>query len=79
VLYVLGLVVITAAIAGVLPALHATRRGSGGDLRQLGGSTGIRLGRMWNALIIVQALSLGRTVQFPAFLPARHSGLTNDR
>jgi putative ABC transport system permease protein len=53
-LYVLGLVVITAAIAGVLPALHATRGGSGGDLRQLGGSTGIRLGRMWNALIIVQ-------------------------
>jgi putative ABC transport system permease protein len=54
VLYVLGLVVLTAAIAGVLPALHATRRGSGGDLRHLGGSTGIRLGRMWNALIIVQ-------------------------
>ena len=53
-LYVLGLVVVTAAIAGILPALHATRRGSGADLRQLGGSTGIRLGRMWNALIVVQ-------------------------
>ena len=53
-LYVLGLVVVTAAIAGVLPALHATRRGSGADLRQLGGSTGIRLGRMWHALIVVQ-------------------------
>jgi predicted permease len=53
-LYVLGLVVVTAAIAGILPALHATRRRSGVDLRQLGGSTGIRLGRMWNALIIVQ-------------------------
>jgi predicted permease len=53
-LYVLGLVVVTAAIAGILPALHATRRRSGADLRQLGGSTGIRLGRMWNALIIVQ-------------------------
>ena len=52
--YVLGLVVVTAAIAGILPALHATRRGSGADLRQLGGSTGIRLGRMWNALIVVQ-------------------------
>ena len=52
--YVLGLVVVIAAIAGILPALHATRRGSGADLRQLGGSTGVRLGRMWNALIIVQ-------------------------
>jgi predicted permease len=52
--YVLGLVVVTAAIAGILPALHATRRRSGGDLRQLGGSTGTRLGRMWNALIVVQ-------------------------
>ena len=45
---------VTAAIAGILPALHATRRRSGEDLRQLGGSTGIRLGRMWNALIVVQ-------------------------
>jgi putative ABC transport system permease protein len=52
--YVLGLVVAIAAIAGILPALHATRRRSGADLRQLGGSTGIRLGRMWNALIVVQ-------------------------
>jgi predicted permease len=62
--YVLGLVVLTAAIAGILPALHATRRGSGADLRQLGGSTGMRLGRMWNALIVVQ-------IAFAvAFLPA---------
>jgi putative ABC transport system permease protein len=52
--YVLALVVVTAAIAGILPALHATQRGSGVDLRQLGGSTGIRLGRMWNALVVVQ-------------------------
>ncbi len=53
-LYVLGLVVITAAIAGILPALHATRRRGGADLRQLGGSTGMRLGRMWSALIVAQ-------------------------
>ena len=64
IVYVVGLVVITAAIAGILPALHATRRRSGADLRQLGGSTGIRLGRMWNALIVVQ-------IAFAvAFLPA---------
>ena len=42
ILYVLGLVVLTAAIAGILPALHATRRRGGADLRQLGGSTGMR-------------------------------------
>ena len=53
-LYVLALVVITAAIAGILPALHATRRRGGADLRQLGGSTGPRLGRMWSALIVAQ-------------------------
>ena len=52
--YVLVLVVVTAAIAGILPALHATRRRAGADIRQLGGSTGIRLGRMWSALIVVQ-------------------------
>ena len=53
-LYVVGLVVITAAIAGMLPALHATRRRGGADLRQLGGGTGPRLGRMWSALIVAQ-------------------------
>ena len=53
-LYVVGLVVVTAAIAGILPALHATRRRGGADLRQLGGSTGPRLGRMWSALIVAQ-------------------------
>ena len=53
-LYVLGLVVVTAAIAGILPALHATRRRGGADLRQIGGSTGMRLGRMWSALIVAQ-------------------------
>ena len=53
-IYVLALVVVTAAIAGILPALHATRRRGGADLRQLGGSTGMRLGRMWSALIVVQ-------------------------
>ena len=68
-LYVLGLVVVTAAIAGILPALHATRRRGGADLRQLGGSTGPRLGRMWSALIVAQ-------VAFAvAVLPAIKMGL----
>jgi predicted permease len=54
IIYVLVLVVITAAIAGILPALHATRRRGGADLRQTAGSTGPRLGRMWSALIVAQ-------------------------
>jgi predicted permease len=53
-LYVLVLVVVTAGVAGILPALHATRRRSGADLRQLGGSTGPRLGRLWSGLIVTQ-------------------------
>src|SRR5690606_27349154 len=44
----------TAAVAGILPALHATRRGAGADLRQLSGSTGPRLGPLWSALIVAQ-------------------------
>jgi predicted permease len=53
-LYVLVLVVITAAITGILPALHATRRRGSVDLRQPGGGTGPRLGWMWSALIVAQ-------------------------
>jgi hypothetical protein len=53
-LYVLVLVVLTAAVAGILPALHATRRRAGADLRQLRGSTGLRLGPIWSALIVTQ-------------------------
>jgi predicted permease len=53
-LYVLVLVLITAGVAGILPALHVTRRRSGADLRQLGGSTGPGLGRLWSALIVTQ-------------------------
>jgi putative ABC transport system permease protein len=73
-LYVLVLVVITAAIAGILPALHATRRRGGADLRQLGGSTGPLLGRLWSTLIVTQ-------VAFAvAVLPAAiKTGLNNIR
>jgi hypothetical protein len=53
-LYVLVLVVITAAIAGILPALHATRRRGGADLRQPFGGTGPPLGWMWSTLIVAQ-------------------------
>jgi putative ABC transport system permease protein len=53
-LYTAGLAVLAAVIFGVLPALQATRRSKQSDVRQLGGGTGIRLGRMWATLVVAQ-------------------------
>jgi hypothetical protein len=52
--YTAGLVVLAAAIVGVIPALHATRRNKQADVRQLGGGTGMRLGRMWTTMVVAQ-------------------------
>ncbi|MEX2282202.1 MAG: ABC transporter permease [Gemmatimonadota bacterium] len=54
VLYALGLAVLAAVIVGVIPALQSTSRQLQADLRQLGGGTGIRLGRVWTLLIVTQ-------------------------
>jgi putative ABC transport system permease protein len=54
VLYVVGLTVLAAVIAGVLPALGATGRRVQDSLRQLGGGTGLQLGRTWTVLIVTQ-------------------------
>jgi putative ABC transport system permease protein len=54
VLYVVGLAVLAAVIAGVLPALGATGRGVQESLRHLGGGSGPQLGRTWNVLIVAQ-------------------------
>jgi putative ABC transport system permease protein len=54
VLYVMGLTVLAAVIVGVLPALGATGRRVQDSLRQLGGGTGLQLGRTWTALIVTQ-------------------------
>lgn len=53
-LHTIGLVALAAAIIGVLPALQATGRRIQSDIRQLGGGTGMRLGKMWTVLIVVQ-------------------------
>lgn len=53
-LYVAGGVVLAAVLAGVLPALQATRSRAFDTLRQLGGSTGMRLGTTWTVLIVAQ-------------------------
>lgn len=54
VLYVVGLAVLAAVIVGVLPGLQSTGRQLQADLRQLGGGTGMRLGKTWTALVVAQ-------------------------
>lgn len=54
VLYVVGLTVLAAVIAGVLPALGATGRRVQDSLRQMGGGSGLQLGRTWTVLIVTQ-------------------------
>lgn len=54
VLFTVGVAVLAAVIVGVLPALQATGRSLQTSLRQLGGSSGPRLGRTWTLLIVAQ-------------------------
>jgi predicted permease len=52
--YVAVLTVITAVVTGVVPALHATGRRAQDTLKQASGTDGLRLGRVWTAMIIAQ-------------------------
>ncbi len=54
ILYAAGLAVLGAMIVGVVPALKATGREMQSRLRQLGGGTGMQMGRTWTVLIVVQ-------------------------
>lgn len=61
--YVLGLTVLAAVIAGVMPALKITR-GLGSRLKQgTAGGGGVRFGGVWTAVIIAQ---VAVTVAFPS-------------
>ncbi len=53
-LFVAGLAVLAALIAGLIPALQATGRVLPTALRSLGSRTGIPLGATWTALIVAQ-------------------------
>ncbi len=53
-MYVAMLTVFTAVVAGVLPALHATGQRAQDTLKQASGTDGLRLGRVWTAMIIAQ-------------------------
>lgn len=54
VLYVVGLAVVGAVIVGVVPALKVTGHRVQSSLRQLGGGTGMQMGRTWTVLIVAQ-------------------------
>lgn len=54
IVYVMVLVVLGAVIVGVLPALQATGSNLQTGIRQLGGGTGMQLGRTWTVLIVAQ-------------------------
>lgn len=63
ILYAVGLTVLGAAIAGVLPALKVTR-GHGSRLKQAtAGGGGLKFGGVWTAVIVTQ---VAFTVAFPA-------------
>ena len=54
ILFVAGLAVLGAAIAGLLPALKATGRQMQSGLHALGQRTGMKLGATWTALVVAQ-------------------------
>ena len=52
--YVVALTALAAVITGVIPALRATGRRVTWNLHQFNSATGLRMGRTWTALIVVQ-------------------------
>lgn len=54
ILFTVAVAVLAAVIVGVLPALQATGHRLQSSLRQLGGGTGMRLGKTWTVLIVTQ-------------------------
>jgi len=60
-LYAIGLTVLAAVIAGVLPALKITR-GLGAQLKEGTAGSGVRFGGVWTAVIVAQ---VAVTVAFP--------------
>jgi predicted permease len=60
ILYAAGLAALAALVVGVLPALQATGRRLESTLREMGGGTGLSMGRTWTALICAQvAVAVG--------------------
>ena len=53
-LYVAGVTMLAAMIIGALPALRVTGRRLQPKLRELGGGSGLKLGKTWTVLIVAQ-------------------------
>lgn len=77
-LYVGMLTVLAAAVAGVLPALHATGRRAQDTLKQASGTDGLRLGRVWTVMIVAQVAiaMIGLPVTIKISLEGVQRGLT---
>jgi predicted permease len=71
ILYAVALSVFAAGIVGVVPALQATKQGLQGGFR-VAGSSGMRLGKTWTALIVAQVCFA------VALLPPAVAGAWND-
>jgi predicted permease len=71
--YVAVLTVFAAVVAGVLPALHATGRRAQDTLKRASGTDGLRLGRVWTAMIIAQ-VGIAMT-GLPAVVTISRSGM----
>jgi hypothetical protein len=52
--YGVGLTVLAAVVAGVVPGLQATGRGLGASLKRGSGGSGLRLGKAWTSLVVAQ-------------------------
>jgi putative ABC transport system permease protein len=73
--YVGMLTLFAAAVSGVLPALNATGRRVQDTLKQASGTDGLRLGRVWTALIVAQvAIAM---VGVPATVKISWGGIEN--
>jgi len=60
ILYAAGIAALTAVVVGVIPALQATGRHVQSTLREMGGGTGLRMGKTWTVLICAQvAVAVG--------------------
>lgn len=65
VVYAAGLTVVSAVVAGVMPALKITRRLTAGLKQGSAGGGGVRFGGVWTVVIVAQ---VAMTVAFPAIV-----------
>lgn len=75
VIYVMGMAVLGAVIVGVLPAIKATGSRMRSRLGQLGGATGMQMGKTWTALIVVQVAFAVAVLPGAVYMTSQSIGL----